>query len=406
VPDRSRAFFKSSRAWQWIKHLVLADYLKPWSFKVGSTAAEIYVVDAFAGAGTYEIPGSQKTDGSPVIAARRAAEYRSERPGKSMHVICVERNDENFTDLEKRMRGWVADGLVTLHHGSFSRYATRVAAQIGTSPALVLLDPIGLKAIDASTCRVLLDRQGKTDAFIIVDFSIVHRTAGQLLPDGSPNPDIAVAAKNAKNIDAFFDGDTTWRNIAKQRLTPYAREWAYLDLYFKRVLVPRYRYRSAYPVRPYFTNAEKAPEYWLVHAGDFIDAAFLMNDEIAKVERELYRRTFETDGTIEGLADAEYDLRVERVMERLEAETLRIVGAAGERGITFGALEAQLLPTFFGRVKRAAFNKKTKELVRHERLLREKEWWRAAWDPQERITVPPEVEPRSRPKSRTQETAD
>jgi hypothetical protein len=73
-------------------------------------------------------------------------------------------------------------------------------------------------------------------------------------------------------------------------------------------------------------------------------------------------------------------------MERLEAETLRIVGPAGQWGITFGELEAQLLPIFFGRVKRAAFNKTTKELVRHGRLQREKDWWRAVWGPQERIT--------------------
>jgi len=51
VPDRSRVFFKSSRKWQWIKHLMLADYLTPWSNKVGFTAETIFVVDAFAGAG-------------------------------------------------------------------------------------------------------------------------------------------------------------------------------------------------------------------------------------------------------------------------------------------------------------------------------------------------------------------
>jgi len=389
VPDRSRVFFKSSRKWQWIKHLMLADYLTPWSNKVGFTAETIFVVDAFAGAGSYEDPNDgSRSDGSPVIAARRAAAYARERPKKSMHVICVERNPENFSDLSSRMKGFVDDGVATLHKGPFGEYAATIADRIATAPALILLDPIGLKSIDAVTCRRLLDREGKTDVFVVIDFSIAHRSAGKLLDNGTPNPESAGSAKTAENVDAFFDGDTRWRKIAKNpRLSAYEREQQYLDIYFKDVLGARYGFKSAYPVYAAFADVEKAPEYWIVHACDFIDAAFLMSDEIAKVERELYRRTFDTPGTLEGLADAEYEARTESVMETLEERMLRAIEDAGTAGIRFHDVELAMLGLFFGQLKRGAIGKTAKALVRSEKARREKEWWNAAWGSNERLRL-------------------
>ncbi len=397
MPDRSRSFFKTSRQWQWIKHLVIADYLKPWSTKVGYTTNRIFVVDAFAGAGTYEDPVTgERSDGSPVIAARRAADYRKERPLKSMHVICVEKHADNFRDLEHRMKGFVDDGLVTLHEGPFGKYADEIATRIGPDPALILLDPIGLKSIDAETCRRLLDRSAKTDVFIVIDFSIVHRSAGQLLEDGSPNPALATAAKNAANVDAFFDGDQGWRRVAKQpSLAAIDRERTYLDMYFSDVLGSRYAFKSAYPVRAYFTDTDQAaPEYWLVHACDFIDAAFLMSDEIAKVERELYKRTFETEGTLMGLADYEYDARVDRIVNELDEHTRVWVADAGDSGLRFGDLETSALDRFFGQIKRGAIAKTAKALVRSGEVLREKDSWNAAWTPNERLRLkPPDAKP-------------
>ena len=51
VPAR---FFDKYRAWQWIKHQILNDYITRWSRMVGTFAPTIHIVDAFAGAGHYE----------------------------------------------------------------------------------------------------------------------------------------------------------------------------------------------------------------------------------------------------------------------------------------------------------------------------------------------------------------
>jgi three-Cys-motif partner protein len=93
VPSKAATFFTTHREWQWIKHLILADYLRPWAAKVGFRDKEIFVVDAFAGTGSYVDPATgEQSDGSPVIAARRAQKYEEERPGKTMRVLCVEKH--------------------------------------------------------------------------------------------------------------------------------------------------------------------------------------------------------------------------------------------------------------------------------------------------------------------------
>jgi three-Cys-motif partner protein len=97
--------FDRYRAWQWIKHLALADYVVPWAEKVGSTAREIFIVDLFAGAGTYkDAMTGQTTDGSPVIFARRAQRYQEAHPERSLQVICSERNQKNHAQLLERVR--------------------------------------------------------------------------------------------------------------------------------------------------------------------------------------------------------------------------------------------------------------------------------------------------------------
>jgi three-Cys-motif partner protein len=385
VLSRERRFFTTNREWQWIKHLILADYLKPWATKVGSTASKIFVVDAFAGAGTYIDPDTgESSDGSPVIAARRALVYRDERPGKTLQVICVEKNPANRAELEKRLGGF--GELVEILPGTFAENVATIAARLGDAPALVLLDPFGIKGIDAETCQGLLHRVGKTDVFVIAGFSFVHRTGGQLTEIGAPRPDIPGAAANVATVGAFF-GTHAWRAIALGGKDAAARERDYLQLYFDDVLGARFKYKLPYPVRRRF---DAPPRYWIVHASDFFDAAMLMNNEMVKVDRELYIRTFGSTGTIEGLAEAEYDARMRYALENLEADLLRAITLAGAGGVTFGDLREQHLNDYFGRVKSGAYANAVKNLVRAKKVDRQKERWNAKLDDRELLRRSPE----------------
>src|SRR5260221_10688364 len=104
--NRNERQFDEYREWQWAKHTAFGDYIVPWSMKVGSTSKRIFVADLFAGAGVYtDEVTDNKTNGSPVIFARRAVKYGEDRPGRSMHVICTERNRKNFGSLQHPMAG-------------------------------------------------------------------------------------------------------------------------------------------------------------------------------------------------------------------------------------------------------------------------------------------------------------
>src|SRR5262245_974948 len=105
--NRNQTQFDDYRDWQWIKHLILAAYVKPWSVIVGKYARSIFVVDTCAGAGSYIDPdtGEELSEGSPVIFARRAKAYSEERgPGKAMRVICCEKDVQNYERLAANLR--------------------------------------------------------------------------------------------------------------------------------------------------------------------------------------------------------------------------------------------------------------------------------------------------------------
>jgi len=351
--NRNERQFDEYREWQWAKHTALGDYVVPWSMKVGSTASRIFVADLFAGAGTYtdEYTG-QKTDGSPVIFARRAMEYGKARPGKSMHVICTERNRKNFAALSARMSGWVESGHVTVRHGNFARHCDAVLAQMGTDPALILLDPIGLKTITADVCRPLLQRNGKTDAFIILHFKVIHRTAGMLLPTGHANPAIPSAEKTAATIDALFNSPR-WRFIACQPgLDATRRERMYVDLYFEQVLGERFGWKCAYPVRARYESKVK---YWLVQASDNIDAFLLMNDEVVKLDALLYQRGLPAQGMLDGFAEweseakqVEWEKLYEERLTELQGATAALLAKQVGNALPFEQIRRTLLDDYFG----------------------------------------------------------
>jgi len=144
--------------------------------------------------------------------------------------------------LAERMSG--CSDVATVHKGGFGELAGQIAAEIGDAPALILLDPIGLKAIGASACKTLLHRAGKTDVFVIVDFTIAYRAAGQLFDDGEPDPKDAGAAALAANVDDFFGGSREWLPIIRSRRSERV-ERGLIDLYFEKVLGGRFKYKAS-----------------------------------------------------------------------------------------------------------------------------------------------------------------
>lgn len=383
APVKARRFFTKVRDWAWIKHTIYSDYLVPWAMKVGFTAPVIYVVDGFAGRGSYldELTG-ERSDGSPVIAALRARDYNRRRPGRMMRLICIERDPENYAALVTRMAGF--DDVATIRKGSFGELTGEIATEIGNAPALILIDPIGLKAIGAKACNALIHRSGKTDLFVIVDFTIAYRAAGQLLDNGEPDPKYAGAAALAANVDEFFGGSRAWLPVIRSGPRSEQIERDLIDLYFENVLGGRFKYKAPYPVRRNYTAP---PRYWIVNAADVIDAFEIFADEIArKIDRQLYLRTY-GENALPGIAEGLYERELATRFDVLVADILRTVAAARSDGIAFGVLYEQMVVAQFGRVSTGMVKKAVKALVRERKVLREKPRAHARLEPYETIRI-------------------
>jgi three-Cys-motif partner protein len=383
MPSRhERRFFDQRRSWSELKHKLLEYYLVPWSAKVGSTNNEIVVVDPFAGAGYYGT-GVDRVEGSPVIAVRRAEEYERRYPGRRMHVICVEHNDEHYGSLVDAVGGSTA--RPTLIHGDFEDHVGDIAELMAQHPALVLLDPIGLVAIQPDTCNAVLLRSAKTDLFIIIHFAVVFRIGGMLGPDLEPRSDLSTAPALVRAMDRFF-GCADWRDIARATRRPVdERSRALLELYFQNVLRNRYPYISTYPVRDHVGGGTK---YWIVHASAHRDGLKLVNDAVVVVDRELARRSYPVGlgNYLPGLEPDPIRRRIEDVERLVKARAVEHLGTNG--CLPFATLEALLVDEFFGRAKYGDYARLVKELVRQGALAREETRPAAKLRPSERIRLP------------------
>jgi three-Cys-motif partner protein len=396
MPGTAKTFFGRIRPWQWIKHSIFTQYLVVWAMKVGYPpgAKTIWVIDAFAGAGgfTDEATG-ESTEGSPVRAALVAKGYNEradkKAAGKQLRLICIERDPGHYEALRERLSGF---DFATVLRGDFGDHADTIASMIGNDPALVLLDPIGLKSIDAANCKKLLHRNGKTDAFVNVQFTIVHRTRGQLLPNGEPNPAFPGSAALAKNIDEFF-GTPAWREIAVNGKSFKEQEVEYLQLYFDSVVGPRFSCKHAYPVSKSYGGKTK---YYLVHVADHPDADWLINDLLATVESRLYVISCQRErpDTISGFFEEEDRLRVEGLRKTLGEAALKLLANQPGRTMPYEKLCLALRPDFFGKLKQGDYSKAMKQLVKDDRLVREQSGVRPKMLPNESISLPEDAAPR------------
>lgn len=372
----AKTFFGRIRPWQWIKHSIFAQYLAVWAMKVGSppTAKTIWVIDAFAGAGEFVDEKTGETSiGSPVLAAVFAKTKYNARPdkiaqGKQLRLICIERDREHYEALKERLSGFAFAEVLP---GEFGEHADQIIKKIGSDRALVLLDPIGVKSIDAETCKKLLHRPGKTDAFVNVQFAVVHRTRGQLDANGEPDPAVQGSEANVRNIDGFF-GTNEWRKrIAINGKPSKEQEAEYLQLYYDSVVGPSFSCKHHYPVRATYRGK---PKYYLVHIADHPDADWLINDLLATVESRLYIVSCERENpyAITGFYEDEDKRRIAELRTTLGAAMVKLLGEQPNKTMTFDQLRLTLRAHFFGQLKEGDYDKALKQLYEDGKVEREK----------------------------------
>lgn len=387
------AHFDEYREWQWIKHLILADYAQAWSVIVGKDAPAIYVVDTCAGAASYTDPDTRDTirRGTPVIFGARAKEYTEQRgPGRTMHVICCEKNQTNYSQLVENVRQF--EPHVKTFLGSFERHVPHIVETIGCAPTLLLLDPIGVATIPADKWAPLVERVGKTDLFVVLHMAGVHRVAGWLLADGTPNVKIKSAVSGVVNMDRVLGG-VEWRAVAVDpelhgEEHREERELRYVQLFLDRVIGSRLPWNGFVGVRTRYTAPVK---YWLVHASGHEKPYEIMNDEVVKVNETLFRREHTSEGGLEGFVDAMLEAHSQEIMRELQAAVLECVRDATGGELPFGALRRKLSSRFFGRVRWiGGYSAAIRHLCETGDLAREEEKMRSKFEAHEviRATAP------------------
>ncbi len=87
-------FFERKREWSRWKHRLLQRYLGQFSGIVGSAHRTVYYIDGFAGEGRYKNPPE---DGSPIIAAKIAADAIEK--GRGFTLRCINVEPDSYAEL-------------------------------------------------------------------------------------------------------------------------------------------------------------------------------------------------------------------------------------------------------------------------------------------------------------------
>ena len=164
-------FFDKMHEWSERKLHLLEDYVDSGA-KILSSINQTYYVDGFAGRGTYR----DGAIGSPIRMAELAQQYEREGKSYSFRCINVEENDGYFANLQEETAKF--GNIVQNIHGRFADNLDQILRVIGNQPAIFFLDPFGIKGIDWSAVRKIINRKAKTDLWIRFDHIDVRRLNG------------------------------------------------------------------------------------------------------------------------------------------------------------------------------------------------------------------------------------
>lgn len=184
-----------------LKLNALRIYLPRWLRILGQTrrGVNLYVIDAFAGPGTYPDGADDRgwSEGSPLIACL-AAEYAQKwfaGRGRAVrvHVRFVERRRSTARVLENALvpfRGRVDYQVI---NGTAEDVLPRLLAESEEHPTFALLDPDGFRQLSMDLVRTCAREY--TEVMISFDVQGAIRTAG---------------LRDASSVTAFY-GDDMWR---------------------------------------------------------------------------------------------------------------------------------------------------------------------------------------------------
>ncbi|HYX25934.1 MAG TPA: three-Cys-motif partner protein TcmP [Thermoanaerobaculia bacterium] len=217
-------FFERKREWSRWKHRLLQRYLGHFSGIVGSAHPTVYYIDGFAGEGRYKDPPE---DGSPVIAAKIAADAVAK--GRGFTLRCINIEPDGYDELCASTAAF-DPSLVENRKGTFADNLDSVLETIGKNPALFFLDPCGHKGMEWDVVMRIVERARVAITEVLLNFYITKID----IHGGYLRSTEKQAAKFVAGLDALF-GTQEWRPIWDGTPIQEQRILKLTDLYMDRL---------------------------------------------------------------------------------------------------------------------------------------------------------------------------
>jgi three-Cys-motif partner protein len=365
MTSRTAAFFEQKREWSRRKHEVFEGYAPQFSRILGRDRGPIYLVDAFAGGGSYG-NGEQREDGSPLLAAKIAKEL-AERGFYSLRCINVEADPGEFADLAESTAAYRR--FVDNRQGRFAEHADQILRDVGVRPTLVFLDPFGVGGLDWTTLEKLGNRARDLKTELLINFNApkFDRHAGWLDSFGRKPREAFIALLNRTC------GTDEWQAIWDEPLPKDERYQRIMQFYLGRICTTFKFGGAAYPVHAVENEQLK---YYLLYLTRHPLGLRIMSSILYGVERRYLEdraRLVAARGQQLALFDPpppSIDELESAAIEQLEADVLDV----GLRRIrtTSGALQDALIRKWFGRMVQKHYRKVYTRLIRQGRILRDK----------------------------------
>jgi three-Cys-motif partner protein len=343
-PDQQEDFFDTLHEWSERKLQLLKRYVEA-ADKILGSINQIYYVDGFAGRGTYR----DGKKGSPIRIAELTQQYKSEGKPYSFKCINVEENPEYFTNLQMETAKF--GSLVQNLQGRFADHLDHILRVIGNQPAIFFLDPFGIKGIDWSAIKKIINRAAQTDLWIRFDHIEIRRLDGNYEVNGKKF-DILPTVFGIEGEDLH--------SLLTSGALPEVRIHTCMDLYrgqlereFKRA--KRTGFADAYAIKA-ITGQDK---YYLIfataHEKGIVVASGIVYGVEENYQRELqeYRELQELEGV---LAVQDYLIPPEEPTEKeiFEDKVTHLKNDIWKtckgRKLTRIAIHASMLPKWFGRI--------------------------------------------------------
>lgn len=350
-------FFEQTKARSLHKLNLLEGYLQPFTFKLGSSTGwggqthHIWIVDGFAGAGSYQPDASGRVqDGSPVIAAKWAKKVAVDRGYPLVRCINVERDRGCFERLRRELAPW--QDVAIAHNGEFADHLLDILDAVGADPALFFLDPFGIRGIEMDLICQIAARSGKTELLLHFSDKTFLRMAGHLDDRGERMP---AGQKQAESKLAALDtliGTKRWRLLVPAGADTETAIDAVAELYLEQLRESGWRYAHQIQMRDAWRDR---PAYRLMFATPSPHGVELMSDLVCRYEQTLEESAVAGQMTL--WHEQEERQRSTNLKDQIYAEGKR-AGA-----ITREQLIHRLAPQHFGRYTSTYYAKMIRELV-------------------------------------------